>query len=111
MVSALPSAYNHLEGALALSQRLPVLVVLEENMDRVGIFGSGVKAAIKPRGADGMWVESVMFRGHLDSWTNKVRARRDVFLGYCSKANSTAREVRDYRESKGFTVLDLGSGL
>jgi len=106
IVSALPTAYNHLEGALALSQRLPVLIVLEENMDRVGIFGSGVKAAIMPRDADGMWVKSVTFKGHLESWTIKVQGRRDVFLGYCSKANSTARGIRDYLESKGFTVLD-----
>lgn len=105
-VWALPTAYNHLEGALALSQRLPVLIVLEENMERVGIFGSGVKAAIVQSGAGATWVDSSTFKGHLQSWTVKVRGRKDVFLGYCSKANSCARELRDYIESKGFTVVD-----
>lgn len=31
---ALPSSYNHLEGALALAQQLPVFILFEEDMDR-----------------------------------------------------------------------------
>jgi Predicted nucleotide-binding protein containing TIR-like domain len=105
-ISTLPTPYNHLEGALALAQQLPVLILFEENMDRAGIFGSGIKPTPIPAGADQKWINSESFRMHFDAWAGKVRERGDVFLGYCSKANSSARGIRDYLERKGFTVLD-----
>jgi CAP12/Pycsar effector protein, TIR domain len=105
-ISTLPTPYNHLEGALALAQQLPVLILFEENMDRAGIFDSGIKPTTIPADADEQWINSESFRMHFDAWAGDVRKRRDVFLGYCSKANSSAREIRDYLEKKGFTVLD-----
>ena len=102
----LPTPYNHLEGALGLAQHLPVFILFEENMDRTGIFGSGIKPAAIPADADRKWTGSKLFRDHFDAWAQEVRERRDVFLGYCGKANSCAREVRDYLEKKGFSVLD-----
>jgi len=105
-VFTLPTPYNHLEGALGLAQHLPVLILFEENMDRAGIFGSGIKPTAIPADADQKWIGSESFRMHFDAWAMKVRERRDVFLGYCSKANSSAKEIRDYLESKGFSVLD-----
>ena len=48
----LPTAYNHLEGALAIAQQLPLLILSEENMDRTGIFSSGIKPATIPTYAD-----------------------------------------------------------
>lgn len=105
-ISILPTPYNHLEGALALAQQLPVLIAFEESMDRTGIFDSGIKCAVIPANADQKWVKAKSFRMHVDAWAAKVQDRRDVFLGYCSKANSSAKEIRDYLESKGFSVLD-----
>jgi predicted nucleotide-binding protein len=102
----LPTPYNHLEGALGLAQHLPVLILFEAKMDRTGIFDSGIKPTAIPANADKKWVGSKTFREAFDSWAVKVRERRDVFLGYCSKANSSAKEIRDYLESKGFSVLD-----
>src|SRR5207253_2158440 len=87
-------------------EHLPVLILFEENMDRAGIFGSGIKPTAIPADADQKWIGSESFRMHFDAWAMKVRERRDVFLGYCSKANSSAKEIRDYLESKGFSVLD-----
>jgi len=101
-----PTPYNHLEGALALAQQLPILIYLEENMDRVGIFASGIKSTMIPANATQKWTKSETFRTHFDAWTNEVRDRRDVFLGYCTKADSTAKGIRNYLTSQGFTVLD-----
>lgn len=101
-----PTPYNHLEGALALAQQLPLLLFLEENMDRSGIFASGTKSCVIPANADQKWVRSESFKTHFDAWTMEVMDRRDVFLGYCSKADITARRIRKYLESQGYSVLD-----
>jgi len=105
-VFTLPTPYNHLEGALGLAQHLPVFILFEENMDRTGIFDSGIKPAPIPANADQKWIGSKSFRDHFGAWAEKVRGRRDLFLGYCGKANSSAEEIRDYLEKKGFSVLD-----
>lgn len=105
-VVALPTVYNHLEGALAVSAHLPVFILFEENMDRAGIFDSGIKPASIPDGAGDEWIDSESFLMHFNAWNLQLRDRRDVFLGYCSKANSCAIEIRDYLEANGFSVLD-----
>src|SRR6185295_2622634 len=105
-VATLPTSYNHLEGALGLAQHLPLLILFEESMDRTGIFHSGIKPTAIPANANQKWVESKSFRMPFDAWVMQIQERRDVFLGYCSKANSPAREIRDYLESKGYSVLD-----
>lgn len=104
--SPLPTAYNHLEGALALAQHLPVFILFEEKMDRIGIFDSGSKPASIPAKADSTWIKSKVFQEHLRAWSQEIHKRRDVFLGYCSKADSCARGIRKYLESQRFTVLD-----
>jgi hypothetical protein len=104
--TALTTAYNHLEGALALALHLPVLVLFEENMDRTGIFASGIKPATIPSGATRNWTNSATFTGHAAAWMSRVRERRDVFLGYCSKADPCASSIRAYLEARGYTVLD-----
>jgi hypothetical protein len=105
-VVALPTVYNHLEGALALSAHLPAFLIFEENMDRAGIFDSGIKPATIPASAGGEWVDTASFQIHFDAWYAELNERRDVFLGYCSKANSCAIEIRNYLEANGFSVLD-----
>ena len=105
-VLAMPTVYNHLEGALALAQQLPLLIVQEENMDRTGIFNSGIKPAEIPVGANSAWVNSKSFTDYFDAWSHKIADRRDVFLGYCSKANSIAKNIRTHLEAQGFSVLD-----
>jgi predicted nucleotide-binding protein len=53
-----------------------------------------------------LWVNSNQFANHFVAWTQIVRKRRDVFLGYCSKADSVALELRTFLENSGFSVLD-----
>jgi hypothetical protein len=102
----LPTPYNHLEGALGLAQRLPVLILFEKDMDRTGIFDSGIKLGEIPSDAGQEWVNSDSFLLHFNAWAEQVRERRDLFLGYCSKANTCADEIRGYLERKGYSVLD-----
>ena len=101
-----PSPYNHLEGALAISQGLPVFIISEEGMDSKGIFASGIKSTPIPSGADASWVDSIQFANHFDAWVELVRKRRDVFLGYCSQADSVALALREHLEAGGYSVLD-----
>lgn len=102
----LPTPYNHLEGALGLANRLPPLIVCEENMDKIGIFDSGIKPAVIPADAKEKWVDTKSFRDRFDVWAEQVRDRRDVFLGYCSLANAPAEKIRAYLEDNDFSVLD-----
>jgi predicted nucleotide-binding protein len=102
----IPTPYNHLEGALAISQGLPVLILHEESMERSGIFASGIKSTTIPATADETWVKSASFTNHFAAWTQLVQNRRDVFLGYCSKADPVAEELRKHIESNGFSVVD-----
>jgi hypothetical protein len=104
-ISTVPTSYNHLEGTLAIARQLEVLIVLEEDMERSGIFQSGYKSTTIPPNAGQRWIKSD-FRAHFDTFAEGVRKRRDIFLGYCSKANSSAREIRSYLEGQGFSVLD-----
>lgn len=105
-VVLLPTVYNHLEGALAVAAELPILILFEEDMDRSGIFDCGIKPASIPSAADGTWVNSRSFQEHFRAWELELREQRDVFFGYCSKADACASELREYIERKGFTILD-----
>jgi predicted nucleotide-binding protein len=46
------------------------------------------------------------FKAAFNGWAKRILLRRDVFSGYCSKANATAHAIRDYLEGRGFSVLD-----
>jgi len=102
----LPTPYNHLEGALAISIGLPVLIFYEENMERTGILASGIKSTAIPERADASWVSSPQFLSHMSAWVHQIGERRDVFLGYCSKANSVAIALRTHIEELGHSVID-----
>lgn len=102
----LPTPYNHLEGALAISLGLPVLLFREEGMEPSGIFASGIKPIVLPAHADAGWTTGKAFHDLMASWHQRMDARRDVFLGYCSRASDVAKELRDHMESQGYSVVD-----
>lgn len=101
-----PTSYNHLEGAIGLALGLPVLVVMEQGMAHDGIFTSGIQPAEMPANATEAWARSKAFRNHLPDWLGRIRARQDVFLGYCSKGSKVAVAIRGDLEKAGFSVLD-----
>jgi predicted nucleotide-binding protein len=85
-----------------------VFILAEESMERSGILyhGGGIKSLVVPAQADVKWIATQQFQAAFNGWAKEVRARRDVFMGYCSKANATALAIRNYLEGRGFSVLD-----
>ncbi len=85
---------NHLEGALAISQGLPLLIITEENVRLRGItsIGGGRFVVRIPNYADLDWLDSDSFQQPFNDWRRAINLRRHVFLGYCS----TAARQRDF---------------
>lgn len=99
----LTTEFLHYEGVLARSLRLPILTIIEEGVQERGVIE---RPLIIPVGADQSWVESHDFNLHFQAWLRKIRARHDVFLGYCSKASPVANAVIDHLGSLGVSVRD-----
>lgn len=97
---SIPSEYNHYEGALAIANDLPMLVVAEEGIPNRGIVwqGGGLLINSLPSGSDASWVENPKFKKQFQLWVDKVRSKPRVFLGYCSKAKSPADALTLYLE-------------
>lgn len=97
----LPSEYNHYEGAIAISQRLPILIVAEKGIPDRGIAyrGGGKFIVSMPADATPDWLKSKSFKPYFDDWLKDVQSRRDVFLGYCSRAQATADAIIKYLQN------------
>ncbi|MEO5775306.1 MAG: hypothetical protein ABIQ27_00280, partial [Flavobacterium sp.] len=121
--SGLPTEYNHYEGAIAASLRLPLLLLSEEGIADRGIFdnGGGFIYTSIPSTADNNWFNSdEYFVGRFNSWKRAVENRYQVFLGYSGEAKDTANSlvafltgrmklrVKEYRTSfvQGGTILE-----
>lgn len=104
----LASEYCQYEGALARTLRLPVFVVMEEGTAERGVFlpYGGDPVLVVPAKARANWTASAPFRQNLAAWCDKVRQRRDLFLGYSGRQRATAQAVRRVLEDRGVTVLD-----
>lgn len=96
------------EGAVAKSFDLPILVLREEHVAARGVFhNASFEIAQIPDGADEMWLSTPYFLGPFENWLAQVRARRDVFLGYCSKSRGVAAHIKRFLTgSLGLSVLD-----
>ena len=59
-----PTEYNHYEGALALAQGLPTLIITEQETSNRGMFfnSGGQIIAYLPSGADATWLSSDSFK-------------------------------------------------
>jgi hypothetical protein len=97
---AMPSEYNHYEGALAIANDLPMFVVSEEGVPNRGIVwqGGGLLINSLPTGSDASWIDNPKFKNQFQLWVDKVRSKPRVFLGYCSKAKATADALTLYLE-------------
>lgn len=100
--------FNHYEGAVALTHRLPVLLLKEEGVEDRGIVwtGGGKTITFVPENADEKWVDSPDFAKRFNGWLRELGARRDVFLGYCSKSAGTAAQIQLRLEKLGASVLN-----
>jgi predicted nucleotide-binding protein with TIR-like domain len=106
-----PSEYSHFEGALALACDLPTLVLAEEGMQPRGILSQlgGTFVIQIPMGSSADWLANDQLTSEppFEKWVTRVRARHDVFFGYCSKADELAKNMKRYlTEEAGMRVLD-----
>ncbi|MEP7109528.1 MAG: TIR domain-containing protein [Ferruginibacter sp.] len=121
--TGIPTEYNHYEGALATSLKIPLLILFEEGMEERGIFfnGGGSVFTSIPPDADNSWFNNdETFTDRFDSWKQTVNNRYQVFLGYSGLARDSANsliafltgrlnlKVKEYRTSfmQGGTILE-----
>ena len=103
------SEYNHYEGALAVAHKLPLLIIAEEGVSDRGItyHGGGRYIIPMPSSTKPAWLKGKAFRPYFEEWMKSVRERRDVFFGYCSKAQGTADAIIKHLQNVlNLSVLD-----
>jgi predicted nucleotide-binding protein len=105
---AVPSEYSHFEGALALSCSLPCLAIAEEGMPMRGILSEAFVLEVpKQNTADWLREGRLLEQPAFERWVERVKARYDVFFGYCSKADELAQNIKRFLvEESGMRVLD-----
>jgi hypothetical protein len=104
----LATEFCYYEGALAASLRLPMLIVVQEDVMRRVVFDSsyGPYLASFPPNAGRSWLKATDFRVSFKYWRSRLDERRDVFLGYCGTSRATAKRLKRYLRGLGATVLD-----
>lgn len=113
---ALPTVWNHFEGAFALAMRKEILVITEKHVAQDGITwaGGGQIVLFAPKGADEAWLKSGDPRAQIDAWIAEVKRTSDVFFAYSSKARSTANDIMTFLRNRGVAVhnweLDFAAG-
>jgi len=105
---SLVTEYCQYEGALALQHRLPILAILEKSVEERLVFLShGGDSIIKfSEGSIDKWLETDEFNHSLTSWDERVKNRKDVFLGYSGGSRKTAGRIKKYLADKNIKVLD-----
>ena len=105
----LPTEFNHYEGAIAYTLRLPMLVLIQDDLVRRVIFDESYDGyvGVFPDYADRNWLKSRAFRVPFDYWKRQMTRRRDIFLGYCGTSSATAIQLKTFlKDQLGATVLD-----
>lgn len=104
----LPTEFNHYEGALAHTLGLPVLVVVHKEVRRRVVFDMSFAGYVGlfDAKADVDWLHTDEFRVPFGYWVDRLKQRRDIFLGYCSTSSTLAAEVKAHMQAFGAQVLD-----
>lgn len=105
---ALPTVWNHFEGAFAVALRKEILVITETNVAADGITWSGGGQLIlaAPPGAGPDWLDSLYAKPQIEAWIQAVKRVNDVFLAYSSKARATANDISKFLSSRGVSIRD-----
>lgn len=100
--------YNHYEGAVAITHRLPVLLLAERGVENRGIVwrGAGRTITYIPEDAGPEWTSDPDFAKRFDAWQQELDGRFDIFLGYCSQNAGTAALIENRLTKAGATVLN-----
>ncbi|HSL02730.1 MAG TPA: nucleotide-binding protein [Nitrospiraceae bacterium] len=105
----LPTDFNHYEGALACTLALPLLVLVQDGVQRRVVFDSSYKGYVGsiPNEPTTEWLNTRGFEVPFNYWKEQIDARRDIFLGYCSSSSATASKIKSFLTGGlGLTVLD-----
>jgi hypothetical protein len=105
----LPTDFNHYEGALAFTQGLPLLVLVQQGVQRRVVFDPSYKGYVGtiPLEPSPDWLNTNEFTVPFKYWCDELDSRRDIFLGYCGAASKTAGMVTDFLTSTlNLSVLD-----
>jgi hypothetical protein len=105
---ALPTVWNHFEGAFAVALKKEILVVTETHVSEDGItWGGGGQIVLRaPKGSDASWLTSEDTHTQFSAWIDAVKQNDDVFLAYSSKARATANDIHKFLTSNGISVRD-----
>lgn len=106
---ALPSEFNHYEGAVAQALRLPIVSWVQQGVAPRVVFDRMVAGymGVIPAQPTTAWFRDKEFKVPFEYFRQKLEARRDVFLGYCSSASPLARALKAFLTKQlGLTVLD-----
>lgn len=107
-VGSRPTEFNHIEGSIAIAQRLPLLILAERGVVPRGIVweGGGLPITYIPQGSSPAWLDSPSFQQPFGAWRKQVDAQRHLFLGYCSAASAVADQIIAFLEDQQIRVLD-----
>jgi Predicted nucleotide-binding protein containing TIR-like domain len=97
------------EDAIAYTLRLPILVLVQENVVHRVVFDHSYDGYVGefPEAADRTWLASDAFRVPFGLWKQQLEQRRDIFLGYCSSSEPTAKALKRFlQEDINASVLD-----
>ena len=105
---SLVTEYCHYEGAIARTLGLPILPLLDHGVEERVFFNryGGDPFLTIPAEADRTWVKENDFQTFLGRWHNRLKDRKDIFLGYSSEAEGTAKNIATLLSSYEATVLD-----
>jgi hypothetical protein len=105
---AIPTVWNHFEGAFALAMRKEILVITEEHVSEDGItWGGGGQIVLRaPAGAGPEWLRTDYAKPQIDAWIDVIKGMDDIFLAYSSKARATANDIHKFLVSNGIAVRD-----
>ncbi len=98
--------FNHYEGVVAVTYGLPLLLLNEEGVEDRGIVwnGGGKFITYIPEEVGEQWLEDQRFIERFKIWLDEIDARRDVFLGYCTKSAGIAAQIEVQLVRCGATV-------
>jgi hypothetical protein len=105
---AIPTVWNHFEGAFALAMKKELLVITEQHVASDGItWGGGGQIILwAPSDAGPEWLDAPDAQRQMTAWSNAVKSTNDVFLAYSSKARATANDVGKFLSSQHVSVRD-----
>jgi hypothetical protein len=106
----LPTDYCQYEGAIARTMRLPTLAI-SIGIERRILFHdhAPVTSLSGPLEDDVSWLDREPATSLFDTWSRRVQARSDVFLGYSSASEAIAMQIKALVENAGASVRDWRS--